>query len=126
MRVHLNVEQVQLDRVPGVHVLVGIKELASEQQGFALLHSLLPERPAVVQPVHCQSIDTVCYHSRLQRIDVHSAQTSPAVDIDGEVSQAARNVNKPTRELRLTVCRVVRGGGDSLDGTQTVISMLTS
>lgn len=55
-------------------------------------------------------------------MDVQRAQTSPGVDIGGEISQAAgKNVHKPTHELRLTICRVIGGGGDSVDATQTVI-----
>lgn len=50
---HLHVEQVELDGVPGVHVLVRVEELPPQQQHLALLHALLPQRPAVVQPVHC-------------------------------------------------------------------------
>lgn len=48
----LHVKQIELDRVSGVHVLVGVEELASEQEGLVLVHALLSERPAVVQPVH--------------------------------------------------------------------------
>lgn len=48
----LHVKQIELDRVSGVHVLVGVEELASEQKGLVLVHPLLSERSAVVQPVH--------------------------------------------------------------------------
>ena len=48
----LYVKQVELDRVPGVHILVRVEELAPEQERLVLVHALLPERSAVVQPVH--------------------------------------------------------------------------
>ena len=48
----LHIKQIELDRVSGVHVLVGVEELAPEQKGLALVHPLLSERSAVVQPVH--------------------------------------------------------------------------
>lgn len=50
----LDVKQVELDRVPRVDVLVRVEELTSEQKCLVLIHSLFPERPAVVKPVHCQ------------------------------------------------------------------------
>ncbi len=50
--VYLNVEQVELDGVSGVHILVRVEELPPQQQHFCLLHTLFPQRPAVVQPVH--------------------------------------------------------------------------
>lgn len=50
----LHVKQIELDWVSGVYVLVRVEELASEQKGLVLVHPLLSERPAVVQPVHWQ------------------------------------------------------------------------
>lgn len=50
----LYIKQIELDRVSRVHILVGVEELASEQKGLVLVHPLLSERPAVVQPVHWQ------------------------------------------------------------------------
>lgn len=50
----LYIKQIELDWVSGVHVLVWVEELASEQKGLILIHPLLPEGPAVVQPVHWQ------------------------------------------------------------------------
>lgn len=49
---YLHVEKVQLDGVTGVHVLVRVEELPPEQKRLVLLHPLLPQGPAVVQPVH--------------------------------------------------------------------------
>lgn len=49
---YLHVKEVQLDGVPGVHILVGVEELPPEQQRLVLLHPLFPQGPAVVQPVH--------------------------------------------------------------------------
>ena len=48
----LDVEQVELDWVSGINVLVRIKELPPQQQHLHLLHTLLSQRSAVVQPVH--------------------------------------------------------------------------
>lgn len=49
---YLHVEQVELHGVSGVHVLVRVEELPPQQQHLGLLHPLLPQRPAVVQPVY--------------------------------------------------------------------------
>lgn len=51
---HLHVKQIELDWIPGVHILVGVEELAPEEEGLVLVHPLLSEGPAVIQPVHWQ------------------------------------------------------------------------
>lgn len=51
---HLHVKQIELDWISGVHVLVGVEELAPEEEGLVLVHPLLSEGPAVIQPVHWQ------------------------------------------------------------------------
>lgn len=48
----LHIKQIELDWISGVNVLVRVEELASEQKGLVLIHPLLSEGPAVVQPVH--------------------------------------------------------------------------
>lgn len=50
----LYVEKVELDRVSGVHILVRVEEFAPEQKCLVLIHPLLSECSAVVQPVHCK------------------------------------------------------------------------
>lgn len=52
VRSYLNIKQVELNGVSGVHVLVRVEELPPQQQHLRLLHTLLPQRPAMVQPVH--------------------------------------------------------------------------
>lgn len=51
---HLHVKQIELDWISGVHVLVRVEELAPEEEGLVLVHALLSEGPAVIQPVHWQ------------------------------------------------------------------------
>ena len=51
---HLHVKQIELDWISGVHVLVRVEELAPEEEGLVLVHPLLSEGPAVIQPVHWQ------------------------------------------------------------------------
>lgn len=51
---HLHVKQIELDWVSGVHVLVRVEELAPEEEGLVVVHPLLSEGPAVIQPVHWQ------------------------------------------------------------------------
>lgn len=48
----LHIEQIELDWVSGVDVLVRVEELAAEQEDLVLIHPLLPEGPAVIEPVH--------------------------------------------------------------------------
>lgn len=55
MIVYLYIEQVELDRIARVDILVRIEELPSQKQYFALLDTLLPKCPTVIQPVHYQS-----------------------------------------------------------------------
>ena len=45
--------EVQLDWVAAVDVLIGEEELASQQQRFLFVHSLLTEGFAVVHPADC-------------------------------------------------------------------------
>lgn len=49
---HLHVKQIELDWISRVHILVRVEELAPEKQGLVLVHPLLSEGPAVIQPVH--------------------------------------------------------------------------
>lgn len=45
---YLYIEQVELDRVSGVHVLIRVEELPPQQQHLRLLHTLFPQRPTMV------------------------------------------------------------------------------
>lgn len=51
---YLHVKQVELDGIPGVHVLVGVEELPPEEKHLCFLHTLLPECPSMVEPVYCK------------------------------------------------------------------------
>lgn len=48
----LHIEQIELHRISGVDVLVRVEELAAQQEDLVLVHPLLPEGPAVIEPVH--------------------------------------------------------------------------
>lgn len=49
----LHVQQVQLHRVPRVHVPVREEQLAPQQQRLRRVHALLAERLGRLHPVHC-------------------------------------------------------------------------
>ena len=94
---HLDIEQVQLNRIASVHVLIRVEELPPQQQYLALLNILLPQCLGMVEPVHYGNTNRLTDEYRQVYVTA-TEQHVTDTDADRATSQTTRDSDTEARD----------------------------